>query len=116
MYDKQKANQVFNRRFRTIMKSTIKDLHATKERESLILFINEVQENLKPEVSWLGFPEIVELTAEEASKLQNQESLLPSFPFELVIQSASAGCEDCYHGYMYYPLKENQFIKIEFQC
>ncbi len=68
----------------------------------------EIFKNAKEEGLHVGFPEFVNVPGG-----QMQKSDISCFDYEYVDQYSSAGCEDCYHGWMYYPWN-GIYIKVSF--
>ncbi|MDY0921962.1 hypothetical protein [Leclercia sp. CFBP8987] len=60
----------------------------------------------------LGFPEIIEMKNE--SGLEKQEDTIHGMPYVLVEQHSSYPCEDCYYGYLFFPLKKRKYIRVPF--
>ena len=60
----------------------------------------------------LGFPEIVELKNE--SGLEKQEDTIHGMPYVLIEQHSGYPCEDCYYGYLFFPLKKRKYIRVPF--
>lgn len=60
----------------------------------------------------LDFPSIVEIRDE--SGLEKQEDTVRGMPYVLVEQHTN--CDDCYWGYLYFPVKKRTYIKVTFFC